>query len=91
MAHFAKISENKEVLQVLTLNNSDMLNADNVEDDSRAPIWLLLPRITSPLHAASGDTSQLISLLLMSPSLLQQPTKRYCLEAIIVLCLSARF
>jgi hypothetical protein len=34
MAHFAKISENKEVLQVLTLNNSDMLNADNVEDES---------------------------------------------------------
>jgi hypothetical protein len=33
MAHFAKISENKEVLQVLTLNNSDMLNADGVEDE----------------------------------------------------------
>jgi len=34
MAHFAKISENKEVLQVLTLNNSDMLNADGVEDET---------------------------------------------------------
>jgi hypothetical protein len=34
MAHFAKISETKEVLQVLTLNNSDMLNADSVEDES---------------------------------------------------------
>ena len=33
MAHFAKISENKEVLQVLTLNNSDMLNSDGVEDE----------------------------------------------------------
>jgi|TARA_R110000803_G_scaffold94638_1_gene162345 hypothetical protein len=34
MAHFAKISETNEVLQVLTLNNSDMLNADGVEDES---------------------------------------------------------
>jgi len=34
MAHFAKISETNKVLQVLTLNNSDMLNADSVEDES---------------------------------------------------------
>tara|TARA_R110000744_G_scaffold186329_1_gene305704 strand:- start:289 stop:735 length:447 start_codon:yes stop_codon:yes gene_type:complete len=34
MAHFAKISENKEVLTVLTLNNSDMLNSDGVEDET---------------------------------------------------------
>ena len=34
MAHFAKISENNEVLAVLTLNNVDMLNADGVEDES---------------------------------------------------------
>jgi len=34
MAHFAKISENNEVLQVLTLNNGDMLNADGVEDET---------------------------------------------------------
>ncbi len=34
MAHFAKISENNKVLQVLTLNNSDMLNSDGVEDES---------------------------------------------------------
>jgi|TARA_R110000796_G_scaffold118422_2_gene232115 hypothetical protein len=34
MAHFAKISETNEVLQVLTLNNEDMLNAEGVEDES---------------------------------------------------------
>ena len=34
MAHFAKISETNQVLSVLTLNNSDMLNADGVEDES---------------------------------------------------------
>ena len=34
MAHFAKISENNEVLSVLTLNNSDMLNADGVENET---------------------------------------------------------
>jgi hypothetical protein len=33
MAHFAKITETNEVLQVLTLNNSDMHNADGVEDE----------------------------------------------------------
>jgi hypothetical protein len=34
MAHFAKISETNEVIQVLTLNNSDMLNADGVENET---------------------------------------------------------
>jgi len=34
MAHFAKIGMNGKVLQVLTLDNSDMLNADGVEDES---------------------------------------------------------
>src|SRR6056300_1662564 len=34
MANFAKIGMNGKVIQVLTLNNSDMLNADNVEDES---------------------------------------------------------
>jgi hypothetical protein len=34
MAHFAKITEDNQVLQVLTLNNSDMLNASGVEDES---------------------------------------------------------
>ena len=32
MAHFAKLGANGKVIQVLTLNNSDMLNADGVED-----------------------------------------------------------
>ena len=34
MAHFAKLGSNSKVIQVLTLNNSDMLNADGVEDES---------------------------------------------------------
>ena len=34
MAHFAKLGSNSKVLQVLTLNNGDMLNADGVEDES---------------------------------------------------------
>jgi hypothetical protein len=34
MAHFAKINENNEVLTVLTLNDSDMLNASGVPDES---------------------------------------------------------
>jgi hypothetical protein len=34
MAHFAKIGEDKRVIAVLTLNNSDMLNASNVEEES---------------------------------------------------------
>jgi len=32
MAHFAKLGANGKVIQVLTLNNSDMLNDDGVED-----------------------------------------------------------
>jgi hypothetical protein len=34
MAHFAKIGLNGKVIAVLTLNNSDMLNASGVEDES---------------------------------------------------------
>jgi hypothetical protein len=34
MAHFAKIGLNSKVLVVLTLNNSDMLNASGIEDES---------------------------------------------------------
>ena len=34
MAHFAKLGSNNKVIQVLTLNNSDMLNADGVEDET---------------------------------------------------------
>jgi len=40
MAHFAKISETNEVLTVLTLNNSDMLNADGVEDETVGQAYL---------------------------------------------------
>jgi hypothetical protein len=34
MAHFAKLGANSKVIQVLTLDNKDMLNADGVEDES---------------------------------------------------------
>ena len=34
MAHFAKLGANGKVIQVLTLNNDDMLNADGVEDEA---------------------------------------------------------
>ena len=40
MAHFAKISETNEVLTILTLNNSDMLNADGVEDETVGQAYL---------------------------------------------------
>ena len=34
MAHFAKLGANGKVIQVLTLDNKDMENADGVEDES---------------------------------------------------------
>jgi len=34
MAHFAKLGTNNKVIQVLTLDNVNMLNADGVEDES---------------------------------------------------------
>ena len=34
MAHFAKLGTNSKVIQVLTLDNKDMLNADGVEDEA---------------------------------------------------------
>ena len=34
MAHFAKLGSNSKIIQVLTLNNKDMLNADGVEDET---------------------------------------------------------
>ena len=34
MAHFAKLGANGKVIQVLTLNNSDMLNARSEEHTS---------------------------------------------------------
>ena len=40
MAHFAKLGANGKVIQVLTLNNGDMLNADGVEDETVGQQWL---------------------------------------------------
>jgi len=34
MAHFAKITEDNKVLQVLTVNNSDVLNSDGFENEA---------------------------------------------------------
>ena len=34
MAHFAKIGNNSKVLQVLTIEDKHLLNADNIEDES---------------------------------------------------------
>ena len=34
MAHFEKLGANSKVIQVLTLDNKDMLNADGVEDET---------------------------------------------------------
>jgi hypothetical protein len=34
MAHFAKLGSNSKVIQVLTLDNKDMLNADGTEDET---------------------------------------------------------
>ena len=42
MAHFAKLGANGKVIQVLTLNNSDMHNADGVEDESVGQQYLEL-------------------------------------------------
>ena len=42
MAHFAKLGANSKVIQVLTLNNDDMLNADGVEDESVGQQYLEL-------------------------------------------------
>ena len=42
MAHFAKLGANGKVIQVLTLDNKDMLNADNVEDESVGQQYLEL-------------------------------------------------
>ena len=42
MAHFAKLGSNGKVIQVLTLDNKDMLNADGVEDESEGKQYLQL-------------------------------------------------
>jgi hypothetical protein len=40
MAHFAKISEDNKVLQVLTLNNLDTINADGQENEAVGQAYL---------------------------------------------------
>ena len=42
MAHFAKLGANSKVIQVLTLDNKDMLNADGVEDEGVGQQYLEL-------------------------------------------------
>ena len=70
MAHFAKVSEENIVLQVLTLDNKDMLNADGVEDESvgqqylethnnwPAQMWIQTSYNTSGNKHSSGDDSK---------------------------------
>ena len=70
MAHFAKLGSNGKVIQVLTLNNSDMLNADGVEDESvgqqylelhnnwPAQMWIQTSYNTSNNTHSSGDNSK---------------------------------
>ena len=40
MAHFAKLGANGKVIQVLTMDNDKMLNADGVEDETVGLQWL---------------------------------------------------
>ena len=40
MAHFAKLGANGKVIQVLTMDNDKMLNADGGEDESVGQQWL---------------------------------------------------
>jgi|TARA_R100000655_G_scaffold44685_1_gene81421 hypothetical protein len=70
MAHFAKIGLNGKVLQVLTLDNSDMLNADGVEDETvgqqylqqhnnwTAEMWIKTSYNTHSNTHSSGDNSK---------------------------------
>ena len=70
MAHFAKLGVNGKVIQVLTLDNKDMLNADGVEDESvgqqyleqhnnwAAQMWIQTSYNTSGNKHSSGDDSK---------------------------------
>ena len=70
MAHFAKLGANGKVIQVLTLNNGDMLNADDVEDETvgqqylerhnnwPALMWIQTSYNTSHNTHSSGDNSK---------------------------------
>ena len=70
MAHFAKLGANGKVIQVLTLDNKDMLNADGVEDESvgqqylehhnnwPAQMWIQTSYNTIGNTHKSGDNSK---------------------------------
>jgi hypothetical protein len=70
MAHFAKLGANGKVIQVLTLDNKDMLNADGVEDEAvgqqyleqhnnwPAQMWIQTSYNTSGNKHSSGDDSK---------------------------------
>ena len=70
MAHLAKIGMNGKVIQVLTLDNKDMKNADGVEDESvgqqylethnnwPAQMWIQTSYNTSGNKHNSGDNSK---------------------------------
>tara|TARA_R100000664_G_scaffold18811_1_gene27944 strand:+ start:2076 stop:2549 length:474 start_codon:yes stop_codon:yes gene_type:complete len=70
MAHFAKIGLNGKVLQVLTLDNKDMLNADGVEDEKvgqqylqqhnnwTAEMWIQTSYNTHANRHSSGNNSK---------------------------------
>jgi len=70
MAHFAKLGSNGKVIQVLTLNNGDMLNADGVEDETvgqqylethnnwPAQMWIQTSYNTTSNTHSSGDNSK---------------------------------
>jgi hypothetical protein len=70
MAHFAKLGANGKVIQVLTLDNKDMENADGVEDESvgqqyleihnnwPAQMWIQTSYNTSGNTHNSGDDSK---------------------------------
>ena len=68
MAHFAKLGANGKVIQVLTLDNKDMLNADGVEDETvgqqylefhnnwPAQMWIQTSYNTSSNQHSGGGT-----------------------------------
>ena len=70
MAHFAKLGANGKVIQVLTMDNDKMLNADGVEDESvgqqyleihnnwPAQMWIQTSYNTAGNTHKSGDDSK---------------------------------
>tara|TARA_R100000654_G_scaffold4930_2_gene14270 strand:+ start:1367 stop:1822 length:456 start_codon:yes stop_codon:yes gene_type:complete len=70
MAHFAKLGANGKVIQVLTLDDKDMKNADGVEDESvgqqylethnnwPAQMWIQTSYNTASNKHKSGDDSK---------------------------------